>query len=101
MIAERLTAQLLAGPPARDPVSVAERLLGWASREWLLDSHKAVITVNGLFRPFALIDARAVATWRMPAGEVVLEPFDRLTRKGAAALKADALDVARYLSEEL
>ena len=27
MLAERLTAQLLAGPPARDPVAVAERLL--------------------------------------------------------------------------
>src|SRR5947209_15996268 len=27
MIAERLTAQLLAGEPARDPVAVAERLL--------------------------------------------------------------------------
>ena len=27
MIAERLTAQLLAGPPARDPVAVADRLL--------------------------------------------------------------------------
>jgi hypothetical protein len=27
MVAERLTAQLLAGPPARDPVAVAERLL--------------------------------------------------------------------------
>src|SRR6476620_10103245 len=27
MIRERLTAQLLAGPPARDPVAVAERLL--------------------------------------------------------------------------
>src|SRR6478609_6228048 len=27
MLAERLTAQLLSGPPARDPVEVAERLL--------------------------------------------------------------------------
>src|SRR3954453_3198138 len=27
MLAERLTAQLLAGPPARDPVAVTERLL--------------------------------------------------------------------------
>lgn len=27
MLAERLTAQLLAGPPAPDPVAVAERLL--------------------------------------------------------------------------
>jgi hypothetical protein len=28
VVAERLTAQLLAGSPARDPVAVAERLLG-------------------------------------------------------------------------
>jgi Winged helix DNA-binding domain len=75
-----------------DPV-----LLGWRTRDWLLNSHKAVITVNGLFRPFALIDACAVATWSMPAGKVVLEPFDRLTRRSAAALQADALDVVRYL----
>jgi hypothetical protein len=84
-------------PPPRllgpfDPV-----LLGWTSREWLLDSHKAVITVNGLFRPFALVDARAVAIWSMPAGKVVLDPFDRLTRKVTAALQVDALDVVRYL----
>jgi hypothetical protein len=77
-----------------DPV-----LLGWASREWLLDAHRAVITVNGLFRAFALADARAVATWGMPAGKVVLDPFDRLTRKHAAALRADALDVVRYLGD--
>ena len=77
-----------------DPV-----LLGWASREWLLDSHKAVITVNGLFRPFALVDARAVATWSMPAGKVVLEPFERLTRKDAAALSDEARDVVRYLGD--
>jgi uncharacterized protein YcaQ len=86
-------------PPPRllgpfDPV-----LLGWASREWLLDSHRAVITVNGLFRPFALADARAVATWSMPAGEVVLDPFDGLTRKHATALRADARDVVRYLGD--
>lgn len=91
MIAERLTAQLLAGTPARDPVAVAERLL---------DSHRTVITVNGLFRPFALADARAVAIWSMPAGEgVVLDPFARLTRAHATALRADALDVERYLGD--
>jgi hypothetical protein len=84
-------------PPPRLLGSFDPVLLGWASREWLLDAHKAVITVNGLFRPFALVDARAVATWSMPAGKVVLDPFDRLTRKGAAALQADALDVVRYL----
>jgi hypothetical protein len=85
-------------PPPRlvgpfDPV-----LLGWASRDWLLDAHRAVITVNGLFRAFALIDACAVATWKMPAGEVVLEPFGQLTRKHAAALQADGKDVVRFLA---
>lgn len=84
-------------PPPRLLGSFDPVLLGWSSREWLLDSHKAVITVNGLFRPFALADARAVATWSMPAGKVVLDPFGRLTRKHAAALQADALDVVRYL----
>jgi hypothetical protein len=91
MAAESTPPRLL-GP--FDPV-----LLGWSSREWLLDSHRAVITVNGLFRPFALVDARAVALWSMPAGEVVLDPFDRLTRRAAAALRADALDVVRFLGE--
>jgi hypothetical protein len=86
-------------PPPRLLGSFDPVLLGWASREWLLDSHKAVITVNGLFRPFALVDARAVAVWSMPAGKVVLDPFDRLTRKAATALQADALDVVRYLGE--
>jgi hypothetical protein len=87
-----LPAPRLLGP--FDPV-----LLGWRTREWLLDSHRAVITVNGLFRPFALIDARAVATWSMPAGTVVLDPFGRLTHKSASALEADALDVVRYLGD--
>jgi hypothetical protein len=86
-------------PPPRLLGSFDPVLLGWTSREWLLDAHRAVITVNGLFRPFALAGARAVATWGMPAGKVVLDPFDRLTRKHAAALRADALDVVRYLGD--
>jgi hypothetical protein len=75
-----------------DPV-----LLGWTSREPLLGSHSAVVTVNGLFRPFALIRGRAAATWSMAGGEVVLKPFGRLSREDAAALKADAADVVRFL----
>jgi hypothetical protein len=86
-------------PPPRLLGSYDPVLLGWASREWLLYSHKTVIAVNGLFRPFALAGARAVATWSMPAGEVVLDPFDRLTREHASALQADALDVVRYLGD--
>ena len=86
-------------PPPRllgpyDPV-----LLGWASRQPLLGSHEELVTVNGLFRPFALVGGRAVATWSMRAGEVVLTPFERLARADAAALEADAADVARFLAD--
>jgi hypothetical protein len=73
-------------------------LLGWASREPIVGEHKSLITVNGLFRPFALVRGRAVASWKLVGGEVVLEPFGRLTRADAAALRAEAEDVARYLS---
>jgi hypothetical protein len=87
-------------PPPRllgafDPV-----LLGWRSREAILGGHQGVVTVNGLFRPFALIRGRAVATWRMPGGEVVLEPFARLSRTDRVALAEDARDVLRFLGGE-
>jgi hypothetical protein len=73
-------------------------LLGWASREPIVGEHKSLITVNGLFRPFALVRGRAVARWKLVDGEVVLEPFGRLTRADAAALQAEARDVVRFLS---
>lgn len=84
-------------PPPRllgpfDPV-----LLGWTSREPLLGPHRELVTVNGIFRPFALVRGRAVATWSMPGGDVVLQPFGRLSRRDTAALSADAADVSRFL----
>jgi hypothetical protein len=72
-------------------------LLGWCSREPILGANRTIVTVNGIFRPFALIDGRAVATWRMPAGKVELEPFDRLDPAQWQALETDARDVERYL----
>ena len=85
-------------PPPRllgafDPV-----LLGWRSREAILGRHHQVITINGLFRPFALIRGRAAATWSMPAGRALLEPLRRLTPAETAALAADAQAVARFLA---
>lgn len=94
-LARRPHAAELPGPRllgAFDPV-----LLGWSSREAILGSAKTIVTVNGLFRPFALVRARAVATWKLSAGEVVLEPFAPLARDDATALRADARDVVRYL----
>jgi hypothetical protein len=55
------------------------------------------VTVNGLFRPFALVGGRAVASWSMPRGEVVIEPFARVSKADAAALERDAEDVRRFL----
>ncbi len=88
-VAELPSPRLL-GP--YDPV-----LLGWSSREAIVGPHQGVVTVNGLFRSFALVRGRAAAIWKMPAGEVVLEPFGRLTRKDNVALERDARDVVRYL----
>ena len=86
------------GPPpprllgAYDPL-----LLGWASRAWVLGSAARAITVNGLFRPFAVVRGHAVATWSLRGGRVVLAPFGALPAADASALDADAADVERFL----
>jgi hypothetical protein len=63
----------------------------------VLGAAKRVITVNGLFRPFALADGRAVATWRLAGGAVQLDPFTPLPASVSSALEADAADVIRFL----
>ena len=88
---EELPPPRLLGP--YDPV-----LLGWTSREPLLGGHRDVVTVNGVFRPFALVRGRAAALWTMPKGEVVLEPFEALGNEDAAALRAEAAAVVRFLA---
>jgi winged helix DNA-binding protein len=85
-------------PPPRllgafDPV-----LLGWTSREEIIGAHTNLVTRNGMFHPFVLVDGRAVGRWRFPKGEVVLEPFEPISSNVAAALEAEAADVVRFLS---
>jgi uncharacterized protein YcaQ len=86
-------------PPPRLLGPYDPLLLGWTSREDVLGSHQELVTVNGLFRPFALVRGRAAASWSMPRGEVVVEPFGRLSAADAAALRAEAADVARFFSD--
>ena len=91
----RADAAELPGPKllgAFEPV-----LLGWRSREPVLGSFARRVTVGGMFRPFALVAGRAAATWRMPAGQVVLEPFEPLLARDEALLESDAADVVRFL----
>ncbi len=72
-------------------------LLGWSSRDPIVGPHRRVVTVNGLFRPFALAGGRAVATWNIARGQVVLAPFAPLDTQIQGALAADAADVTRFL----
>jgi DNA glycosylase AlkZ-like len=85
-------------PPPRllgafDPV-----LLGWRSREEVVGPHTQLVTVNGIFRPFAMVEGRAVATWRLVRGEVGIEPLARLGRPARAALEVEAADVERFMT---
>ena len=77
---------------AYDPV-----LLGWTSRADILGKHQYLVTVNGLFRPFAMVKGRAVGTWAMPKGAVVLESLARISKADREALERDAADVERFL----
>ncbi len=77
---------------AFDPV-----LLGWRSREAITGPHTEVVTTNGLFRPFAMVEGRAVATWRLVRGEVSIEPLARIAGAARAALESDAEDVRRFM----
>jgi hypothetical protein len=72
-------------------------LLGWSSREPILGGDAGLVVAGGLFRPFALVDGRAVATWRLAGNAVAVEPFAPLVEKERAALATDADDVVRYL----
>ncbi len=85
-------------PPPRLLGSFDPLLHGWVSREAVLGSHQGIVTVNGLFRPFALVRGRAAAVWSLSAGEISLKPFGRLGSREKAALDREAEDVLRYLA---
>jgi hypothetical protein len=74
-------------------------LLGWESREPVTGPHQRIVTVNGLFRPFALANGKAVATWAINHGQVALAPFAPLDAGTQTALDTDAADVTRFLSK--
>jgi DNA glycosylase AlkZ-like len=75
-----------------DPV-----LLGWTSREPILGAATHIVTSNGMFRSFAMIEGTAAATWTLPGGEVRLDPLRDLTPSERGALDRDGRDVRRFL----
>ena len=110
---ERIAAELdqrddglvaLAGPPPAAPLppprllgAFEPVLLGWASRDDVVGPHRDKVTVEGLFRSFAMAGGRAVATWRLAGGEVTIEPLEDIAPADRAELDADALAVRRFL----
>jgi hypothetical protein len=98
--AERAGRARLAGggvPPPRLLGSFDPLLHGWVSREPITGDHTGIVTTNGLFRPFALVDGRAAATWALSGSKLTLNRFGALPAATEAALAADAADVLRYL----
>jgi hypothetical protein len=97
-------AELAAGPAddasrpapkllgAYDPV-----LLGWESRDDIVGRYREIVTVNGLFRPFALVDGTAAGIWAWTDGDADLAGLADLPAGVIAALAADAADVRRFL----
>jgi hypothetical protein len=81
-------------PPPRLLGAFDPLLHGWVSREPILGTNQGVVTSNGLFRPFALADGRAVATWSLVGGRPVLQPFGELD---VGHFADDAADVVRFL----
>jgi hypothetical protein len=84
-------------PPPRLLGAYDPLLLGWTSREEVVGPHKLLVTDNGLFRPFALVKGRAVATWRLAGAKVTIEHLENVNRKDAAALEDDATAVLEFM----
>lgn len=95
-LAKRPATQPL--PPPRLLGAYEPVLLGWTSREEIVGSHKLLVTINGIFHPFALVDGLAVARWRFRGGKVTIEPLTKVTKKAMKALEADAADVERFFA---
>ena len=85
-------------PPPRLLGPFDPLLLGWRSRELVLDRAEDVVTVNGIIKAIALIDGRAAGTWRMPGGRVELHLWKEQDPPTAAALNREAAAVTTYLA---
>jgi hypothetical protein len=59
--------------------------------------HREVVTVNGIFRPTALVGGRVVGWWGLSDGSVQLHLLERVGRGDLDALEEDAAAVLAYL----
>ena len=84
-------------PPPRLLGSFDPVLFGWRSRSAVLAGAETVVTRNGVYRPFALVEGRAAGTWSLTGDVVRLAPFAPLAPAVTAALATEAAAGGRYL----
>ena len=68
-----------------------------SSRELFVGVHKGIVTNNGLFRPFALVDGRAVAVWWLSGTTLTVKLMEDVKPAVIKALRNDAADLLRFL----
>ncbi len=84
-------------PPPRLLGAFDPLLLGWTSREEVLGGATGIVVGQGIFRPFALVDGRAVALWSLANKKVELKPFGKMTKTTTVALEAEAEAVLSFM----
>jgi hypothetical protein len=78
-------------------------LLGYKSRELVVDSHHArrIHPGGGMLRPALLVDGRALGTWSIKSYrrriEILIEPFQRLDSAILPELENEVADLGRFL----
>ena len=77
-------------PPPRLLGTFEPVLLGWTSRAEILGGDQTLVTSNGIFKPFALVDGVAVGSWGYAGGKVTLNRSAR-----SASASPQALDCRR------
>ena len=84
-------------PPPRLLGAFEPCLLGWTSREDIVGDSPNLVTVGGMFYPFAMVGGSAVARWRLADGRLELDPFRPIAKRDREALERDAEDVGAFL----
>jgi hypothetical protein len=74
-------------------------LHGYVDRAFVLDGHPGVVIQGGMFRPFAMVDGRAVGTWLLEGRTIRLSPFEAIGDETARMLEAEGEAVRRFLGE--
>jgi hypothetical protein len=80
-------------------------LLGYASRDWIVDKACArrIHPGGGIIHPSIIVDGQVVGTWRRKPRKngvtIQVEPFERFDAEMLPLLEAEAQDIGRFLGQ--